>query len=244
MFKTIDIEISSACNLKCSYCPISHRPRIEEGLMKHDLYSLILNQLVDIGFAGIINYHFYNEPLLVEHLDEFVALSKTKLPRSRSHIYTNGLYLTPKRVDELIRAGVDRFYVTRHEKIKNFSFDATWSELSEEIQKQYFFYKQFEELEMTNRSGEVQEGARLENLPLDIPCLIPSMSLIVTLKGNVLTCYEDYSQKYEMGNVMQVHLREIWQSPKFEKFRQDLKNRKRYLYPHCKNCNNVKIMSS
>lgn len=243
-FKTIDIEISSECNLKCSYCPIAHQPRRERGMMGHDLFRLILKQLADIQFAGIINYHFYNEPLLNPDLDAFVALSKQILPHSRSHIYTNGLFLTVKRVHELLEVGVDRFYVTRHEKLKNFSFDQTWSQLPDDIKTNYFFYKGFEELEMTNRSGEVEAGQFLDQLPLSLPCLIPMMSVIVTLKGNVLTCYEDYSQKFEMGNVEQTHLREIWMSPQFSSFRQDLRQGKRHLYPHCKQCNNVKIMAS
>jgi GTP 3',8-cyclase len=243
-FKTIDIEISSDCNLKCSYCPIAHQPRLERGLMSHELFSLILDQLADIEFAGIINYHFYNEPLLVEHLDDFIEMSKQRLPLSRSHLYTNGLFLSTKRTYELIEIGVDRFYVTRHEKMKNFSFDKTWDELPSDLKRDYFFYKPFEDLELTNRSGEVQEGKFLDKLPLSLPCLIPSMSLIITLKGNVLTCYEDYSQKYEMGNITNTHLKEIWSSPKFTTFRQDLLSGKRELYPHCKKCNNIKIMAS
>jgi len=51
-------------------------------------------------------------------LADFVALSKKILPKSRSEIFTNGIFLTPDKFKELIKAGVDKFVVTKHHNFK------------------------------------------------------------------------------------------------------------------------------
>lgn len=240
LFLGLEIEINHGCNRACSYCPNADYERSEQGEMDTDLFIKIMTQLREMNYKGGVRYHFYNEPMLCKKLNQFVALTKEFLPESFREIFTNGTLLTPKRFEELIELGVDKFTITKHENEKNYTFDKTMEQLTFE-QKEKVKYINYEELRYTNRGGLVESRYKAKP-PLKLPCLIPSMSLVITVKGNVLTCYEDYNQRSQMGNVNDTHLRDIWNSPAYRQFRDDLKKGKREGYTVCKSCNNVQII--
>ncbi len=206
-FVGVEIEINHHCNLACHYCPNVNSKRNEEGEMSMELFSKIIQQLADIKYEGRICYHFYNEPLLHPKLEDFVSFSKKILPKSRSEIFTNGMFLTLDKYKELIKAGVDKFVVTKHQGLKKIAFDDTFINLSEEEKKNIKFMD-YSELIYTNRGGLVDYGRPLEKGPLNRLCLIPTVSAVITVKGNVLTCYEDYNQKNIMGNINEEHIRD------------------------------------
>jgi MoaA/NifB/PqqE/SkfB family radical SAM enzyme len=93
------------CNLSCTYCneyddyskPIPVETMIER-----------LDQLADLG-TNIVTFSG-GEPLLHPGLDELIAhLRKRNLIAG---LITNGYLLTPKRVDELNRAGLDHMQIS------------------------------------------------------------------------------------------------------------------------------------
>jgi radical SAM protein with 4Fe4S-binding SPASM domain len=241
LFSTIEIEVNSACNKACSYCPNADFRRIEQGVMEPELFKLLLSQLVDLHYKGSFHYHFYNEPLLCPHLEHFIELSKSELPETRSKIYTNGSYLTLEKFRALVKAGVDRFIVTRHEEAGDFVFEETWRNLTDH-EKTLVKYEQHEQLILTNRGGLLPVGKPLLGAPLTRPCLIPSMSLVVTVQGNVLVCYEDFFQQTAKGNIRDRHLKDIWSDQAYQQFRQDLKEGKREKYSVCRDCNNMQVV--
>ena len=239
---TVEVEINSSCNKACSYCPNSDFKRIEQGHMEESVFRLLLSQLKDLNFMGALHYHFYNEPLLSPQLEAFLALSKEVLPKTKSIIFTNGSYLTLRKFDSLVEAGADKFYITKHESAQDFVFAETFEQLTE-AQKARVVYHQYTELHYTNRGGLVEKGPSLAESYSSRPCYIPATGIVVTLKGNVLTCYEDFFQKNEMGNIKEMHLEQIWNQENYKQFRDDLKKGKRALYEVCKTCNNTKFMA-
>ena len=66
--------------------------------------------------------------------------------------------------------------------------------------------------------------------------------MTITVKGNVLPCFEDFHQNHEMGNVHETHLRDIWASEKYEQFRKDLARGLRHKYAACKGCNRTEVL--
>jgi len=68
------------------------------------------------------------------------------------------------------------------------------------------------------------------------------VTAVITVKGNVLTCYEDYNQKNIMGNINDEHIKEIWLKEDYVKFRNDLKKGFRSKYEVCKTCNNMQVI--
>lgn len=236
----IEIEINSNCNLSCAYCPNSKAERIEKGQMAPELFESIMKQLQKYDYSGRISYHFYNEPTLSPYLNRFVALTKKYLPKARSILYSNGTSLNKSIIDQLYSDGLDRFIITEHHQadLKNLDFISSDKSLNT---KNKFKFSNFKELPMTNRGGAVKVGAKISG-PLKTPCFIPRCVMVISVKGNVIACYEDYFQAHVMGNISEQNIFDIWNSEKYIYFRNELKEGNRHKFEACKKCNNQLII--
>lgn len=240
-FHEIDIEINHACNRTCSYCPNSLTQRAEQGEMSVELFAKILHQLKQINYLGKICFHFYNEPLLCSKLELFVEMAKKQLPASKLELVTNGTLLTEEKFLRLADLGVYLFTITKHEGVESIPLDKSLTSMDAEL-KSKLKIMDYTQLYYSNRGGLVPEISRDKKLPLLRPCFIPSCMVVVTVKGNILGCYEDYNQESTMGNIQEKHIKEIWESDKFSNFRQDLKLGRREKYPLCRKCDNIKLI--
>ena len=245
MFKLIEIEINHHCNLSCSYCPNSKFERIEKGEMATELFIRLMSQLRDIEYNGLVMFHFYGEPLLCSKLDEFIKIMKEYIPDARLQIYSNGLFLNFKRIMELFHLGVDYFVVTKHEEIKeNFIFEKTLDKLEQKY-KERIIYNKYTEIELNNRGGLLPHLEKKgEKDFTGFPCMIAQLYTVITLKGNVLPCYEDFNQTEVMGNIGENSIKEIWNSPRYVEFRSFLKKKRGLSNSNlCKNCDNFTVIS-
>lgn len=236
----IEIEINSDCNLSCAYCPNDKSERIEKGHMQPAVFETLMQQLAELDYAGRISYHFYNEPTLSPNLNMFVQMTKQYLPKCRIVLYTNGTNLNKNKIQELESLGVQKFMITQHIK----------TELTELHSENYHLKNQnettvklstYKEIPFTNRGGLVSVGKKI-NVPLKTPCFIPYSVLVVSVLGNVISCYEDFNQKHVMGNINQTHLRDIWNSEKYLNFRNEIKRGHREKFEVCKTCNNQSLI--
>lgn len=241
-FKAVEIEINHDCNRSCAYCPNSRMERKAKGRMSRELFLRIMTQLRDLSYAGRISYHFYNEPLLCPDLDHFVSQTREFLPNSLIEIYTNGTLLDQKRLDTLLGLGVNKFTVTQHHGLKDFPFARLYENLPVETQEKIKF-QDYREIYLTNRGGLLKVGYKKQTPPLNLPCLIPSALLVITVNGNVIPCFEDYEEKLVMGNIQERDLIDIWNSEQYVHFREDLKRRQRQNHPVCRGCNRQTIIS-
>jgi radical SAM protein with 4Fe4S-binding SPASM domain len=241
MFIGVEIEINHHCNLACDYCPNSKISRVEQGTMTLENFTIIAKQLEDINYKGRISYHFYNEPLLHPELEIFIQTTKQYLPETKSEIFTNGTLLTSDKYNKLRVAGVDKFTVTKHRGLNKITFDDTYASLSE-IEKNHVKYYDHTKLIYTSRGGLVEAGRALNENILKRKCLIPECTIVITVNGNVVPCYEDYEQKNVMGNIHEQHIKDIWGSPGYVQFRKDLWEGHRNKYEACKNCNNIQVI--
>jgi radical SAM protein with 4Fe4S-binding SPASM domain len=221
LFSMVEIEINSRCNRRCGYCPNAIAPRRARRLMALDSYERILDRLVEVGFAGRLSYHFYNEPLLHPELAAFVARTRARLPTTRQVLYTNGDHLTRARHAELLAAGVDRFIVTQHDGAPGEPMTAvTWQVP--------------EQLDLTNRGGLLAIGRPRPHRP----CHAPASMLIVTIEGNVVLCYEDATETVVVGNVFTTPIAAIWWSSRFRRLRHRLAAGDRSATAICSACSN------
>lgn len=239
-FLVVEIEINHHCNLTCSYCPNAVQERKSKGMMNVDQFTHIMNQLKDINYQGRICYHFYNEPLLHPNLSDFLRISKEILPQSVSEIFSNGMFITKEKFHELKNAGVDKFSITKHEGLKRIVFEETYKQLTEE-EKKCVKYQDYSSLIFTSRGGLVNYGKKITE-PLKRICLIPSSTVVITVSGDVLTCYEDFEEKNVMGNIFKEHIKDIWAKEEYKKMREDLSKGRRELHDVCKTCNNYQAI--
>jgi radical SAM protein with 4Fe4S-binding SPASM domain len=239
--KVVEIEVNSNCNMACSYCPNEKYKRKENGKMSYELFGRILSELKTNGFKGRISFNFYNEPLLVNDLEYYVAKAKEELPEISIHLYTNGTKLGRARFDSLLNAGVDMFIVTKHENVTQFIFEETFIQLDDEVRKKYVILKNYTDIKLTNRGGLIElPGA--EPIPENLPCSLPSHMITITVMGNIIPCFEDFDQIHEMGNIQTNSLEEIWNKTEYVKMRNMLLFGKRNNYEVCSKCNRREAM--
>jgi len=195
--------------------------------MEWHLFELVIQQLIDIGFGGVLCFHFYAEPLLNKKLDQYASYARRQLPEAQFIIYTNGDYLTAQRHRELTRAGISLFFITRHDNlIPDF--------LAPVLQEPNVLLDTRADMVLSNRAGllGVPRDPRIRSLP----CIFTSESLIVTIDGNVLPCSCDFRETHSFGNVKKKHLRDIYASEPCRRFRRDLLAGRREAYPLCRDC--------
>ncbi len=112
----IDIETSSRCNRKCLYCPNSQNDRLSfNEFMEESVYTSFINDLYAIDYDRELHFVGYSEPLLyVDDLLRRVALARKMLPKAHLIAFTNGDYLEPETVEQLIFAGCSEIKISVH----------------------------------------------------------------------------------------------------------------------------------
>ena len=105
--KTLIIEASNQCMLRCHVCATVNNPIRSKGVMSLELFKYILNQ-VDWRVKRI-NFSYAGEPLINRDIFKMVKLAEKKgIP---SIIETNGMLLE-KHVDELLNSGLSKISQT------------------------------------------------------------------------------------------------------------------------------------
>lgn len=226
-FTSVEIEVNSRCNMKCSYCPNSILPPPDvPEFISRKIYKKILNELVEIRFSGRISYHFYGEPLLNPELEELVEMSKRNVPNAYQVLYTNGSLLSATRYQTLSKAGIKDFRVTKHDNIPI----PKRSNQTVLFPNGHIF---------CNRGGVMYKLKKTLNLP----CYAPSEVLIVTITGDVLLCCNDSRRNCVMGNLTKNPLHQIWFSERFCRIRKILeKGQRKEAFPICQNCDSKEYL--
>lgn len=241
IFDIIEIEINHGCNMSCHYCPVSIGQRLEKGKMSSDIYKKILTDLSEMNFKGKLSPTFYNEPLLSDQLEFYVEETKRILPETSIEIYTNGTLLTTDRFRSLVRLGVGKFIVTKHEGCdSSYVFEKTLKELTNE-DREHLIYRSYREINLTNRGG-LMKNVGSNASTVFMPCYLPEKRITITVKGNVVVCSEDFFQKNQMGNVMESSLLSIWKSDAYKLLRDNLRKGLRHKYEVCNDCNRWEVL--
>ncbi len=227
LFSVVELEVGSRCNRQCSYCPVSLNPRPAVPVkMPTKVFDALTAQLADLSFDGRLSYHFYNEPLLRRDLDRLVSRLDLAVPQALQVLYTNGDLLDDERYDLLRTAGIDYFIVTRHSP-------GAYAE------RPFQLIQYSEDLVLTNRGGVLDHLPGPGQKMLSTPCYVPSEMVTVTVTGDVVLCYEDAHRNYVLGNVLDQHLVDIWEAPRYREYRAALAAGTRSVSPMCSQCSNT-----
>lgn len=215
-FTCVGIEISTYCNRKCYYCPNSVHETPKE-FMSREVFLKALERLKEINYSCIIDYSFYNEPLLDDRLPEFVKLTKEILKKCIIRIFTNGDYLTPELAGELIDSGVSLFTITQHDKNEEV-FMKKMRPLLERFPDNIVL-NCLHNAAVGNRGGaiEVKNQIAMEK------CFTADGNMIITYNGDILLCCNDYHRKHVFGNIMNESIPEIRNKKSFKKIRKDVR---------------------
>ena len=216
-FRSVALEISTSCNRTCYYCP-NHLKGTPTDFMEESTFNEIVDQLKTISFSGIINYHFYNEPLLDKRLSRFIRHVKKHLPSCINRVVSNGDFLSISMADDLINAGVTEFTITIHDT----NGEALLAKLQPVLKKypEYVSINSIHDKPLSNRGGAIE----VELLDKKDSCIDPLELLQLDYKGNVLLCCNDYYRKHSFGNIWSDQIEKIWQKESFSLLRGELRN--------------------
>lgn len=141
----VDVEISSACNMKCPMCYTiteEFKRSISREFMNFDLFKKIVDECVSYGTYSI-RLSLRGEPFIYKHVVEMIRYAKDKGIKEVSSL-TNNLALNPKLFKEVMEAGLDWLTI---------SFDGL-GEIYEWIRKPATFEESYEKIKEYKRIKE------------------------------------------------------------------------------------------
>mgnify|MGYP001335728463 CR=1 FL=1 len=215
----VEISESGICNRKCSFCPRSdpNYPDINE-FISEKLHKKLCDELSDLNFAGLIIYSGFVEPMLDKNIYNLVNYAKSKNPKARVEIISNGDVLNEVRLKKVYKSGLDRLQISLYdgeEQFEKFQKLGQSLNLSEEqyvLRKRYLPEEQDFGITLSNRAGSMK-NAEYKIKPLDKafnnPCYIPSYTFFLDYQGDVLMCPHDWGKKVILGNLNKEKFKEI-----------------------------------
>lgn len=109
----VEIESSSFCNRKCSYCINYYIDRFSKNeIMPIKLFKKIINELSEIGYDRMVTFHRYNEPFFDKNtmILERITYAREKLPFANLVTSSNSDYLDAEYVQKIRDAGLNSLY--------------------------------------------------------------------------------------------------------------------------------------
>jgi len=236
-FVSVEIEINTSCNRRCSHCPnsIFDRGLIQnEKLMPIELFHKIIDELAEIGFSGRISPHFYGEPLLDARIVDFLNYMRKKLPNSQILVFTNGDFLTSGKYRELVHAGVTAFVVSQHGSEMPAAVKDLYShfEYPRQLPAPVYYQVYDRAMLLYNRGGLIKVST-----PRSVPnCGLDNYScVVIDYDGNVVLCCNDYLSTVTFGNVREKKLLEIWRGERYRAVREEIR-KLNFTLPLCRRC--------
>jgi MoaA/NifB/PqqE/SkfB family radical SAM enzyme len=132
----LQLEVTSACNLRCVMCLVRYRPPVNKlaGAMPLDMFRRLVD---DVPSLRMLTLQGLGEPLLSPYLLDMIHVAVER--RIRVGFNTNATLLTRRRATELVDSRVDWLHVSldgasaaAYEKVRDGAhFDAVVSNVAE-----------------------------------------------------------------------------------------------------------------
>ncbi|MEW6263542.1 MAG: radical SAM/SPASM domain-containing protein [Thermodesulfobacteriota bacterium] len=250
----VDIEVSSACNLRCDHCFRQYMDVGENSLMPLDMFKTIARECGRYGLYTL-KFSMRGEPTLHPQLPEMVAFAKENEIKE-VWINTHGGNLTADLAERLMKAGPDWITV---------SFDGLGA-MYESIRKPLKYEESLEKLKLLRRCRDLFHPGCLINVqtlwsaikddpeayhrtmtPLvdrisfnadmnfkeimlvpddDFVCPRLWQRIAITSRGHFLKCPSDFQMEEILGNVSQMTIKEAWDQRQHQQRLRHLAGRK------------------
>lgn len=269
MLRLVEIELHNYCNRICNWCPnkLNSTRRFFTHNISQDVILNLITDLKRMKYEGYISFSRFNEPFAGcdfndQIFDEmnayyYMDLIRRELPLCTFVCNTNGDFLVgnglifdpiSRRIDELTIMNYDGL---SEEECRARLID--WGADPEKIIKvnkglytEYnnnmkVLYANWEDWNITNRGGILEEYSKER----ECPCVEPWFFIGVNYDGTVSPCCNirnDIPQHKDfiLGNLKELSLKEMLNSAKMIKFKEQAYHPKTDLYEFnpCKYCSN------
>lgn len=243
LFTRLHIETSSFCNRSCNTClrqNDSSQSRFQKGepiveYMTETLIQTILDQAVEMGFRGDLCLQFYNEPLYDSRMPKIARYAREKGFES-IYIHTNG-DLLDENIARSLDGFVDFIIVSLYDH--SLSFDQM-------KKREMMLARLFDKTRlaahpgkhMTTHFSPKRNLAELITKKKDTVCLSGCWyRCIISYSGEMVLCCEDLSGAWNLGNIRDKSLSDLWFGEKHQTVLKTLsKPGGRSTYALCREC--------
>jgi radical SAM protein with 4Fe4S-binding SPASM domain len=234
LFTEISIETIGACNRKCPTCirNSSKEPEISSWFsgkkLSFKLIKKIIFELKNMGYGGNICLQHYNEPLLDKRFPYILKFIKDVLPNIKIFINTNGDYLNSE-LAEKIDGLIDEIYISDYNNESNTKEGLLkFSTLFKKTKIIHHFVSHT----TTHFSPKSDLDIKIAIYKYRI-CTATKYKLIINHLGEMLLCCEDIPPHFNLGNIKDLSLHDLWFNKKHEELIKSLlipENRMKYAY--------------
>lgn len=253
LFERLQIESQAACNRACWFCPRTHDRtgtyrEAGGGPVTHRMATATILDLLDqaraLGFRGPVGFHHYSEPLLDPRNVELAREARRRglVP----YLHTNGdrlrddpgLCRAVAEVYGLIVVGLYDYRTADDLRAEQEAWRARLPGAN----------LQFSPISPAGAGRVHSLGIPRALVPGDprlalpdltydnAPCRRPLIRMIVRHDGGVSNCCEDTYGAFDLGNIHQRPLRDLWWSARHRAVVADLVAGRRHRYALCRNC--------
>lgn len=232
LFEKLLIETHSACNRRCVTCLRQNHPhagiRREYLELPGEIVKGLVDEAQDLRFKGPVGFHWFNEPLLDSRIPSFVRYAKDR--GLYTYIITNGDLLTHELASQLDGA-LDEIHVSL--------YDPENREAVKECFRQLFVKTRvkFWGGHLTTHLSPRQDLKALIQKYAERPCWNPRYRMIVSYTGDMALCCEDIACSWDLGNVRDHSLKDLWFNFRHKKILEVLNQPGgRHAYAYCETC--------
>jgi radical SAM protein with 4Fe4S-binding SPASM domain len=221
----VNIETSTYCNRKCSYCPVSlDESRKNQLYMTEGVFNKILGELESINYSSTIVFNLYNEPLADKNIYLRIKQVRESLPHSFLMFNSNGDYVESDSLNKLSEIGLNALFITLHPPVnKPYQLDTRLKDFQKFFKK---IRQDISQSEINNplKNGHIEanldwNGMRLRVMANDwltygnsragtvsflnapatrtLPCARPLRELTISYDGNVFPCCQFFPGSLE-----------------------------------------------
>ena len=257
---SLNIGLTNRCNLRCMFCPV-----INTQIKREDMPMPMVRRIItEAHIEHHVSLALFGESTLYTELPEVIRIVKQK--GVESILYTNGLVFNPGIADvDKVIFSLDAF--DRNEYIKHKGIDG-YDRVIANIKRLRLATKrphitiQFADLKynmpkieeikkladyvkigrFVTWGGEIEyHGTVGHKIREKKPCSHIFKFLNIASNGDVVLCCFDYNHSFDIGNVSQENVMDIWNGEKFNKIRSDQISGK--FADICLNCENESYYS-
>ncbi|OGW16533.1 MAG: hypothetical protein A3G93_11275 [Nitrospinae bacterium RIFCSPLOWO2_12_FULL_45_22] len=239
--RSIIVEPTNTCNLRCLTCPVNVDLKREKGFMEFTLFKKIVDDNPHLDFLHLT---FAGEPLLHPRVMDMISYAKSH--GVRVGLVTNATLLDKLVTQQLLDSGLDviTFSVDgvddTFERVRGVNYKAIETKILDFIAagkaqgnpvktevSMVLFHETLPYVESFQKSWEgrvdwvnIQPQIGFEKIPRNRRCRNLWRTLAVYWDGRVVPCCVDYEGAWVLGDARQESLSKIFNGPRIQALRQ------------------------